>query len=134
MATSRTCGVKVMAVRESQLHHTHTGTKFLGSCLDANMQTESGLGWEGHVSMVAVLPAMQLNPYTLQAAQQQEHIPALWVPAALCGAAHHVFSLTIQGPNAHFKEHNYCVCSMLFASAMAWRTRRRCAVEGKDLE
>lgn len=77
MATSGTCAVDMTAIRDSQLHHTDFGTKFLGSCLDANMQTLSGLGWEGHVSMVAVLPAMQLNTYTLRAAQHgpQEHVP-----------------------------------------------------------
>jgi len=60
VATSGTYAVHVTAVGDRQLHRADFRTRFLGSYLDA-----SGLGWEGHVSMVAVLPTMWLKPYTL---------------------------------------------------------------------
>lgn len=166
---------ELMLSKDSQPHPTDSGTKCLGSCLDANMQTESGLGCEGHVLMVAVLPAMSLRPYTLPAAQHrlQEHVPGaghlLWsqlppvaVTCPLCSIlslwrsrppavilAHHalsacaavlhhqVCSVTVWWRLTHTSKSKtaflgaHCIlCKGQFASAMAWRMRRRCPVYG----
>lgn len=76
MATSRTYGVDVMAVRDSQLHCTDFATRFLGSCLDANMQAV--WSWPGGTCVYGShAPHNELNPYTFQTAQHRlpEHIP-----------------------------------------------------------
>lgn len=115
MATSGTYAVDGRAVRESQPHPTDSGIKLLGSWLDANMHTGSGLGCEGHVPMVAALPARCLRTYTVPAAQHwlQEHIPEaghlLWSqlsPVAVACSLCSILSLWVSHPPAVILAHN----------------------------